>query len=356
MPRSSPTLRTVALLLGAFLGALGACGGDAPSTTGPETGAFAPLAAFDDFYGAFDEQYPYFTYKGIDWAEARDVFRPLASEAASVAELVGILDDMVEPLRDLHVKFVDPGGAAHPSYLPSAFVNWDRDLWRNTVAPAGWVQRGPDWGTARFGDVAYLFIGSWNPRTIRIEEVDAALEDLRDSRALILDVRPNGGGHDGLAFEVAGRFAARPVLATRVQYRDGPGHDDLGEPVVRYLEPRGAWQYTRPVVVLTGRGSFSSNESFVSAMRELPQVTVMGDTTGGSSGNPALHALTGGWSYSVPRWIAYTADRRIIEWQGIPPDVALDLGPGDFTGPEDPVLESALGWIRNETPTVSVRP
>lgn len=355
MSSSRPTIRTVVLLLGVSLGGLGACGGDAPPTTGPEATSFAPLSAFDGFYDAFDEQYPYFTYKGIDWAEARDSFRPLASEAESVSQLVEIVDDMVEPLRDLHVKFLDPGGAVHATYRPSAFVNWDRYLWQNTVAPAGWVQGGPDWGTARFGDVAYLFIGSWNPRTTRIEDLDAALQDLRDTRALILDVRPNGGGDDGLAFDVAGRFAARSVLATWVQYRDGPAHDDLGELVARHLEPRGTWQYTRPVVVLTGRGCFSSNESFVSAMRELPQVTVMGDTTGGSSGNPAFHALAGGWSYSVPRWIAYTADRRVIEWQGIPPDIALDLGPEDFTGPGDPVLESALAWIRDESPTRSAR-
>lgn len=356
MSRSRRPKRIAAFVLCACLGTAAACGGDGPSSTGPEARTFAALPAFDGFYEAFDEHYPYFPLKRLDWAAVRDSFRPLASEAGSVTELVGVLEDMVEPLRDLHVRFLDPGGAPHPTYRPSAFVNWDRDLWRNTVTPAGWEPRGPDWGTARFGDVAYLFIGAWNSRTIRAEDVDAALDEFRDARALILDVRPNGGGDDGLAFEVAGRFAARSVLATWVQYRDGPAHDDLGELIERRLEPRGAWQYERPVVVLAGRGSFSSNESFVSAVRELPQVTVMGDTTGGSSGNPAVHGLSGGWSYTVPRWIAYTADMRIIEWQGIPPDVPLDLGPEDFSGPGDPVLDFALRWIREEASAVSIAP
>lgn len=350
-PRRSS--RIVTLVLYAAVGAMAACGGDAPPT-GPRAPAFAPLQAFDGFHGTFDEQYPYFTYKGIDWAAARDSFRPRAGQVDDVDQLVGVLEEMVEPLRDLHVKFLDPSGATRHTYLPSRFVNWHRDRWQESVLPAGWVQRGPDWGTARFGDVGYLFIGSWNPRTIGIEEVDTALEELRETRALILDVRPNGGGDNSLAFDVAGRFAAEPVLAFQVRYRDGPDHDDLAEPIESHLEPRGPWQYVRPVVVLAGRGCYSSNEGFVSAMRELEQVTVMGDTTGGSSGNPGVHALGGGWSYTVPRWIAYTADGRIIEWQGIPPDVPLDLGPEDFTGPGDPVLDFALRWIREETSAVSI--
>jgi C-terminal processing protease CtpA/Prc len=76
-------------------------------------------------------------------------------------------------------------------------------------------------------------------------------------------------------------------------------------------------------------------------MRELPTVTILGDTTGGSSGNPRHHRL-GAWTYTVSRWIEWTADRRVIEWNGIPPDSVVRWDPNVVALGEDPVLAAAL--------------
>jgi C-terminal processing protease CtpA/Prc len=81
-------------------------------------------------------------------------------------------------------------------------------------------------------------------------------------------------------------------------------------------------------------------------MRELPRVTVLGDTTGGASANPAVRTLAGGWSFTVSRWIARTADGAIIEDGGIPPDVFVGTAPADFDAGIDPVLERALELAR----------
>ena len=91
-------------------------------------------------------------------------------------------------------------------------------------------------------------------------------------------------------------------------------------------------------------------ESFISAMGEIPTVTVIGDTTGGSTGNPEFFPLRDGWSYAVPRWMAYTADLRVIEWNGIPPDILVPVTREDFAAGRDPVLEFALEWARQYVP------
>ncbi len=312
----------------------------------PNGVAFDPGAQFDAFWHTYDVTYPYFALKQVDWTATREQFRPRAAAAVDEAGLVDVLRDAVAPLRDVHIWFTTPAGQLQSSYQATSFRNWDRDVWLQYVTASHYVFEQTNWGHALMGGIPYIAFGAWNTAQIHIEAVDAALEPFRNSPGMIIDVRMNGGGSDALAFQVAGRFTSARRLADYVAFRDGPGHSDLGEPEARYVDPRGAWQFTRPVVLLVGRGVFSSNESFVSAMREFPNVTVIGDTTGGGSGNPKDVSLGGGWKYSVPRWFAYTADRQIVEWQGIAPDIVVPTSDADFRQGRDVVLEYALAFMR----------
>ena len=338
-PKRVSSAGALALLLAAA-----ACGSD-PGPISPPVDNDLFVSEFDTFWDAFDATYPYFVFKGIDWDQARATFRPQAEAARTRDELVALLVEMVAPLRDLHVYFEAPSGDRVATYEPTGFVNWDRDTWLATIAPTDWNQLKPNLGFARLGGVPYIAIGAWNPNQFTNGDFDTILEQFRDDPAIILDVRPNGGGSDNLALLVAARFATAPVAVEFFQFRDGPEHADLGPFLERTLEPMGEWQFEGTVMVLSGRGVFSSNESFISAMRELPNVTIVGDTTGGASGNPQLLQLGGGWQYTVSRWIAYTADMEVIEWNGIPPDIYVATTPNDFAQLRDPVLEAALAAI-----------
>ena len=229
-----------------------------------------------------------------------------------------------------------------PTYDPQSFVNWDRSVWQQYIARAGWTQGQNDWGYGVLDGVPYISIGSWGASSIRSADFDVALERFRSAPAIILDVRMNPGGNDALAFEVAGRFARTSVVFGSVRFRNGPSHSDFGPATTRTLNPRGSWQYTGQVLVLTGRRCASSNESFIAAMGQLPNVTLAGDRTAGATGNPGTFPLANGWSYTVSRWIEYTADNQPIEDIGISPDVFVTAGPQDFAMGRDPVLDWAL--------------
>lgn len=315
------------------------CGSD---PTGPPASL---TGRFDLFWRTFDSRYSYFEYKGIDWDSLRAVFRPRAEAAATQAELIAILKEMVAPLRDVHVHLVTPSGSHQPTYTPSSSMNWSRNVWLQSVASCGFTQVRPNLGHCMMGHVAYISVGSWNNTQFGAAELDAVVDGYRDAAAMIIDVRPNGGGSDALAFELAGRFATQSTITGYVRFRDGPRHTDFGAEIVRRLTPRGPFAFTRPVVVLSGRGVFSSNESFIAAMRELPNVTVLGDTTGGGTGNPATFELGDGWKFTVSRWIEWTADRRVIEWNGIPPDVYVAWDDALVQAGRDPVLEAALNRL-----------
>src|SRR4030095_11878818 len=207
---------------------------------------------------------------------------------------------------------------------------------------------------ATFDGVPYIAVQSWDPGRTSVSNLDAFLDAFRDRPALVLDVRLHPGGSDPLAFEFAGRFATTTTTAGFVQFRNGPGHSDFTARQARTFSPRGSFQFTRPVLLLVGRFCASSNESFIAAMQQLPQVMLIGDTTGGSTANPQTFMLGGGWSYSVSRWIEYTASVQVIEDQGIAPSVAIPASAADFQSGRDPVLDYAIARPTFK-PTSSVR-
>lgn len=296
---------------------------------------------FDLLWETFDQTYPYFAYKAIDWEAARTQYRDAALRATSMEGFALLLGQMLAPLRDAHVYLESRGGIRTATYIPQEAVNWLSTTWQGYLARNDWVQL-EGWGWGRWGDVGYIAIGGWTDDRLTATEFDQALEQLRDTRELILDVRMNGGGDDALAFAVAGRFADQARITGYTRVRNGPGHADLTAPAPRRVSPRGAWQYTRPVTVLIGRGCFSSTESFIAAMGEFPHVTLAGETTGGASANPRRFELGEGWHFSVSTWIETTAAGRVIEWNGIEPDVVIPWSPEVMASGIDQVLEFAV--------------
>jgi Peptidase family S41/Tricorn protease C1 domain len=316
-----------------------ACGGDAAAPT-----AESMATTFDRMWMTVDRQYSYFEHKGIDWNAVRSEFRPRAERATTTFELVTVVQEALATLRDVHVWILTPDGRTVPTWRPSHRVNW------SATFPAGYRQRGT-WIAespvvahgAPEGGIPHIAIASFGNGQFDVSVFDRVLERYRDAPALILDVRMNGGGNDALALQVAGRFTTARRTVGWIQFRSGPRHDAFTALTQRTVSPRGSWQYTRPVLLLTGRQTWSSAESFVSAMRELPHVIVVGDTTGGGSGNPSVFPLREGYGYSVSRWIEYTADRAPIEWRGIAPDVAVPFTEAALQRGEDETLAYAQG-------------
>jgi len=229
-------------------------------------------------------------------------------------------------------------------HSPKPFVNWKQDVWVEYLKKYSTlsVQVKPELLVANLQGIGYLMIGAWDSSQFGVSDLDTAISQAQSFPALIVDVRPNAGGDSGLAFALAQRFVTGPVVTGYYQTRSGSGHSDFNAAVPNTILPRGPWQYTKPVILLVGKGTLSSSESFVSAMRELPNVTVVGDATGGSSGNPKTYSLTSGWSYTVSSWIEYTAKSEVIEDKGIQPQVLVPSSEADFAVGLDPVFEWAI--------------
>ncbi len=310
---------------------------------------------FDYLWNQYEQLYPSFPYKAVDWRAQRALYRPRAQSARSQDEFIAVVREMLAPLHDLHAFLIDPRGEIVPTYQPSGVANFDRSRWERALRDASFVSRSNGIGEAMVGGYPYLFIASWNA-PLDITSLDLALARARDASGLIIDVRTNGGGNDATALALVARFATRPFAASYVQLRNGTSPSDLDRPLARTVSPRGAWQFTRPVVIIAGRAGFSATESFVAAMRTLPNVTVIGDTTGGASGNPMTFALENGWQFSVPRWLEYGPDRKPIEGNGVPPHLMLAWNPDTYDSERDPLIDAAVGVLGERTGVYRMAP
>jgi C-terminal processing protease CtpA/Prc len=91
-----------------------------------------------------------------------------------------------------------------------------------------------------------------------------------------------------------------------------------------------------------GQKTLSSAESFALMLAQCPQVSTMGDRTGGSSGNPRRIELDCGISVNLPRWLDMDPQGNPIEGHGVQPKIKIKATSDAFSDTEDPVLESAL--------------
>lgn len=128
-------------------------------------------------------------------------------------------------------------------------------------------------------DVGYIKISSWGG--FSAQEFDEILEEMRSKPYLILDVRSNGGGSDGLAEQVVGRFIAHKIVCS-ISFQRQAG-TDMYKKTVAIAEPRGPWRYQGKVSVLIDEGCASACEHFVSGMFEAGALLV-GTPTSGACG------------------------------------------------------------------------
>jgi C-terminal processing protease CtpA/Prc len=177
--------------------------------------------------------------------------------------------------------------------------------------------------------------------------IDDILQQFKDTDGLIINVRGNHGGEGFNAEIVADRFADQKRLCMKYCKKDGPGKNDFSGWIDHYVEPKGGYQYLKPVVVLTSRETMSAAEYFVMAMKVLPHVTIVGDTTGGGFGDPMFRELPNGWTYRLSTEIAVTADGYVIEGKGIPPDIPVLTTAADSINGMDRIIEKGIEIIEN---------
>ena len=193
-------------------------------------------------------------------------------------------------------------------------------------------------------NIGYIYYESFS-NGVGNGNLDEVLSYLAPCSGLIFDVRNNGGGNLTYSERIASRFTNEKVLTGYIQHKTGKGHSDFSDPEPIYLEPSNSIRWQKKVMLLTNRHSYSATNDFVNAMRYFPNVTLVGDKTGGGSGLPFSSELPNGWGVRFSASPHLDAKKQHIEF-GIDPDEEVDMAKEDEDKGIDTIIERARELLK----------
>lgn len=375
-----------------------ACIDNLTTVKGNDDYTFDAERDFSIFWQTMNELYFDFDLSQTDWQSTYSEFAPLIAFAEDEEDLFSIFSEMVEPLEDGHTIILradlsqgidsasesDESDEFSVSYKPSLydrlvdefieihqltppftsddiealddFIDEQADILSNSVIAHA---ENLDYiGQSENGDIAwfkteenvgYILVDSMSglggdddillvDKHIAAQAIDQALVDLSGVEGIIIDIRLNGGGEDEVSLVIASRFSHSSQHVYSKQARLG----NIRTPLQKvYLEPLGELQFLGPVVLLTSENTFSAAEVFALAMRELPNVTLIGEASGGSFSDILVSRVSSDIAFGFSNEFYLSTTGEWFEREGVPVDIEVP-----FATKEQRDNEEDLGFER----------
>lgn len=192
-------------------------------------------------------------------------------------------------------------------------------------------------------DLGYLRLKNNLGETGLVQHFDAALQHLKDTRALILDLRETqAGGSPAIVRALLGRF----VTAESPWIVRAPRGTAKSLPPPERVLPRGPFAYGGRVAVLVDHWTAGEGESFACGLETAVRATLIGTSMAGLRGEIREIRLPA--SGIVLRYPA----ARVFHTNGTPREVVRPAVPVNIVspsgGPGDPILYQALKLLEAE--------
>lgn len=337
-----------------------------------------PQVNFDHFWNIFNDYYAFFDARNIDWAQyeslrdqvTSDNFYEIIEELALLLEdgHVSIYDDelgieiesgdvrLLERLNanlsgDLMIQevqdYYDLGNekliTIITEYLGGNFEIDDREniIWGLIDDDTGYINvlTMQGYGT------------DFNDELSTLNSIlDIIMNDLAASGVskLVLDLRFNEGGIDTIALDIASRFMDQERLSYFKKARLG---DSFTENTPFSIGPKGNFQFTEDIVLLTSPITVSAGELFTLCLKDQSYVTVVGENTAGAFSTILNHVLPNGAELGLSNEIYTDAQGVTFEIIGIGPEAPENqvsfFSTSDFEEGIDSGIERALEILEN---------
>lgn len=167
------------------------------------------------------------------------------------------------------------------------------------------------------GDIGYIYVSGFDKVTST--QFRQALDDIeaKNAKALIVDIRDNGGGMLDVVVDMLDRLLPEGLL---VYTETNQGRDE------EYYSTNGEY-YDKPMAVLINGYSASASEVFAGAVQDYKAGTIIGTTSYGKGIVQSIFSLNkdgDGSAIKLTTARYYTPNGRNIHGIGITPDITVE--------------------------------
>ena len=175
--------------------------------------------------------------------------------------------------------------------------------------------------------------------TTVLDDALQAINDQHDAPALIIDLRGNPGGMFPVRKAIASKLVGEPKLFMRYQRRDG-----LDETYLDSVPDA----YPGKVVILVDEFSWSSSEEFAGSLQDLGRATIVASQTPGRCLVQNIALLPKGAILVYPWSQSQTPNGRVLENNGVVPDIEVALDRNLLLQGIDTQLEAAIDYVSEQ--------
>jgi hypothetical protein len=230
-------------------------------------------------------------------------------------------------------RFARPDGSEYEIELPRGQLN--------TAMPPSH----PVWRVEQLDSCA---IGVVDMARLRPEDVDAALQAVAATDALLFDVR---NYPQGTMWPLVDRLYAAPTLMAELSFPrlDQPGRFDTLQNVLGGSRPNG---YRGRILLLQDQNAISQSEFSLMGLQADGRAISFGSQTAGADGNITHVYTPGDLRLTFTGLGVFYPDGRVTQRVGIVPDVHVTPTRQGIADGRDEVLQAALDcrWIDAEPP------
>jgi len=189
-------------------------------------------------------------------------------------------------------------------------------------------------------NIAHIKLSSFNENT-SYEFYRASLEALmKQSPAIILDLRNNPGGYLEVSVDIAGWFLNRGEVVVRESIKN--------EKETIFRASGNQALINMPVVILANEGTASASEILAGALRDDRNIKIVGEKTFGKGSVQEIETLAGDSmiKLTVAEWL--TPSGVSLNDNGLEPDYKVEMTDSDYQNNKDPQLDKALEVIESQ--------
>lgn len=299
-----------------------------------------PFENFDYLWKQCDEKYSYFELKNVDWDLVKNTYQAKLYIGMSDDSLFSVLGGILKELKDDHTNLISNFNVSYYGVNQLGQDNFDWRIIEDNYLNNTFFSSGPfRHSFLDQGQIGYIRFPAFTG-TVDETNLDYMLNKYKNTKGLILDLRENGGGAVTDVFSLLSRFVESETIVNYSRIKNGKQHDDFSEAKPAIVKPHDGIRYTNKVTVLTDRGTYSAGSFTSLATKALPNIILVGDTTGGGLGLPNGGQLPNGWNYRFSITQALTLDKKPDYENGVPPDVHVLFDWNNRT--KDEIIDRAI--------------